>query len=167
MRLKETLEQLDQKRLKELYTVRCNITPLDDGNVQLEFAPDAYALVNKNEVDPSLIFPLSDGEDPSGRNSKYLIKLAKGANIELHVKKIVHTFKVADTRPFYIDCDKYELVYLDKIIRTDVNGDPRCNKRVHIVDIHCCGNNRYQRGFGWVGCDDGWYDIDFCCNQIP
>lgn len=163
MKLREKIEQLEQKKLRELYTVYCNITMLDDGKVRLEFEPDVYALVNEDEIDTSLIFPLDDGDDPFELNSRYAIKLAKGTNVELHVKKITHKFKVADTRSFYID-DKDELVYLDKQTQTNVDADPRCNKRVYVSGIRCCGNGRRKRGYGWVSCDDGWHDLEFCCS---
>ncbi|HGH1673817.1 TPA: hypothetical protein ACJHMI_005458 [Bacillus cereus] len=159
MNLTEVLKRFEQKRNQELYTVRGNIIPIGDGNIRLEFCSDAYALIRENDIDPCLIFPLIEGEDPSGRNSKYLLRLAKGTSVELHVKNLVHTFDLADsTHPFYVDEEKEEIVYLD----TQVQRDCECKKWVTLVDIYCCGGGFFHSGYGFVGCSDEWCE-DRCC----
>ncbi|MDY0854899.1 hypothetical protein SPE26_29650 [Bacillus thuringiensis] len=164
MTLSESLKQLEEKQKQELFTVRGNIILLNDGIVRLEFRPDAFALINEKDIDSSLIFPLTDGEDPSGRNSKYALKLAKGVKGELHVKNLVQTFEVGDfTNPFYIDEEKEEIVYLNLASKIQMNCEFECRKNVFIADIYCCGGSFLEGGFGMVGCGNYWCD-DRCCD---
>ncbi|WP_077736742.1 hypothetical protein [Bacillus sonorensis] len=163
MNLSEELKKQEKLIQKGVYTVRGNIVPLEDGVVKIEFSPYAYALVNEKDIDPSLVFPLTSGEDPSGRESKHAIKLLEGTTIELHVKSLVHTFTMAkSTLPFYIDEFKEEVVYLNTNHKNESNP---CYKYVYIVDCHCCEGGYLETCYGWVGCGSGWYDKD-CCPDI-
>ncbi|MGG3719585.1 hypothetical protein ABET08_04980 [Bacillus subtilis] len=165
MNLSEVLKKHGELLQKELYTVRGNIVPMGEGTIKIEFSSYAYALVSEQDIEPSLIFPLMPGEDPSGRESKYAIKFLEGTTIELHVKKVVHTFKMEKTtRPFYVDESKEEIVYIDTEEQNERTGLP-CYKRVYVVDCHCCTGGYLNRCYGWVGCDDdgGWYD-ERCCD---
>lgn len=146
----------------KLYTIRGNITPLSDETVKIEFTSDAYAVISEKDLDPLLLFPLTSGEDPSGRESKYAIKLAEGTVVELHVKNVVHKFTIGEsTKPFYIDEAKEEVVYLNT--DTDVaHTDDPCIKRVYLSDCHCCDGGYLERCYGWVGCGSGWYDRRCC-----
>lgn len=160
MKIQNTLKILDEiKNSEDLYTVRCNISILDNGIIRLGFDTEAYALINEEALNPMLIFPLTNCEDQSGRNSEYAIKLAKGTEVELHVKNITHNFKIADTRPFYIDINENKIIYIDEI---NSNGDERCNKFVYVADIYCCSGGFLEGGFGWVGCSAGWRDSKCC-----
>lgn len=160
MNLTDALEKNVQLMKKKLYTVYGNIVPANDSTVKIEFAEDAFSIISEKDLDPLLIFPLTTGEDLSGRESKYAIKLAEGTEVELHVKNSVHTFTIGETaKPFYIDEEKEEIVYLNK--ETEVR-DGECYKRVYITDVHCCKGGYLGRGYGWVGCGSQWYDRDCC-----
>ncbi len=65
---------------------------MNDGTVKIEFSTYAYALINEKDIDPSLVFPVTCEENPSGEESKHAIILPEGTTVELHVKSVVHTF---------------------------------------------------------------------------
>lgn len=170
MNLKEALNKHEGFLKKRLYTVIGNIIPLDDGRVKIKCDSYAYAVVNEEDIDPLLIFPLTD-EDPifpltndeklSGRESKYAIKFFEGTKVELHVKNIVHEFTMAEsTRPFYIDISNEKIVYLSTNGVTEREGE--CYKKVYVFNCYCCKGGKRGRCYGWVGCDDGWYDEECC-----
>ena len=169
MNISEVLKKHEKLQQKELYTVRGNITSfdkenitsVDKGTIKIEFSPYAYALVDEQEIDPFLIFPLNAGEDPSGRNSKHAIKIIEGTKIELHVKSVVHTFIAENsTRPFYICESKEEIVYLNNNV--EHVDDESCNKKVYVADCHCCSGGYLEKCYGWVGCSAGWFDRRCC-----
>jgi hypothetical protein len=146
----------------KLHTVRGDISMEVDGRVRITFTKDAYALVKESDIHAEFILPLTRGEDPSGRNSKFAIKLIEGATVELHIETLTHTFRVAQgERAFYIDEHDLKVVYIDTLKALDCAY--KCRKWVTVVDVYCCGNGFTQGGFGYVGCGDMWCDEGRCC----
>lgn len=146
----------------KLYTVRGDLSIEDDGRVRLTFTKDAYALVAEDHLDADFMMPLEKGEDPSGRNSKFAVKLVEGAEVELHVDTLVHTFRLAvGEKPFYIDEHELKVIYIDSKAQDCAY---KCRKYVVVVDVYCCGNGFTQGGFGSVGCSDMWCDERRCCD---
>jgi hypothetical protein len=149
----------------KLFTVRGDLSMEPDGRVRITFTKDAYAIVKEPDIHPEFILPLSRGEDPSGRNSKFAVKLTDGADVELHVDTLVHPFKIGQgQRAFYIDEQELTVVYIDTLKKSYCAY--KCKKYVNVADIYCCGNGFTHSGFGYVGCSDDWCDEDRCCPDL-
>ncbi|PFM43731.1 hypothetical protein COJ45_27820 [Bacillus cereus] len=162
MNLSETLKKYEELLQKEYYTVRGTINILDNGMIKIKFSSYAYALINEKDIDPSLIFPVTIGENPLGENDKHAIILPKGTSVELHVKSVVHTFKMEEsTRPFYICESKEELIYIDTEKDTN-NSDGNCYKRVYVSKCYCCKGGYLNKCWGWVTCGAEWFDLRCC-----
>ncbi|AZJ24610.1 hypothetical protein CT694_34810 (plasmid) [Bacillus wiedmannii bv. thuringiensis] len=162
MNLSEVIKKHESFLQQELYTVRGTIYILNDGTVKIEFSTYAYALINEKDIDPSLVFPVTSGENPSGEESKHAIILPEGTTVELHVKSVVHTFTMEkSTRPFYICESKEEVVYLDTE-KENTTDDDNCYKRIIVSKCYCCDGRFLSRGYGWVLCGSRWYDRRCC-----
>ena len=163
------IEEANAKR-GQGYTVRGDLSVEKDGQVRIQFTKDDYALVRAEQIDAETIFPLAQGEDPSGRGSKHAFKLNEGAEVELHVGELTHRFKLAKgARPFVIDPNDPKVVYLDEArdkdkVATPLSCEYDCRKWVIVADIYCCGGGFTQGGYGYVGCADEWCDEDRCCD---
>lgn len=168
MSLQETISNL---KSEELFTVRGDISFPKSEFVKITFEEDVFAIVAEKDIQSNSVFPISPGDDPSGRDSGFLLKLRKNAEVELNYKSLSISFflNFESQRQFYICPEEEKIVYIDQLSTGDLETSQwiNCYKRVYVVDCYCCRNNRFRRAcYGWVGCpnpgEDGWYD-ERCC----
>jgi hypothetical protein len=167
-------EKMARFNPKEWFTVRGSLSFSNTGVVTINFEEGVYAIVEERDIHPDFVFPLDIGDDPSGRGSQHAIKLKQGSKVQLHYKGIDVMFFTNFTtqRQFYICPEQMKLVYLDQLSAEskEVTEWRNCNKRVYVVDAHCCRNNKYCcKGYGGVGCpnegEDAWTDERCCPNN--
>ncbi|WP_411870526.1 hypothetical protein [Vulcanococcus limneticus] len=144
--------------------------------VQGEFEPDvesntliirnnkySHLRVDSTDIDVENTFAAENHEVLSGGKRKLITRIRKGAEVELTYKSCTHKFilDLDKERPFYIDQEREEVVFLDQI-KAGLLDERNCAHYILIFYAECCEGGKRVESYGLAGCNNGFKHRNCC-----